>query len=302
MELTVIDTRAISALPVSAQHLVNARFKKPIREYDGFELEKAIKNMLLVAFVELGQTTSAQDEKLIVFLRDTLCKDLKKPKFSGLSLEAVHLFISNGIRGEYGTFNGQMNSINIQNIHHWIRMGTESHEWKDSLEQFNRVYLEQNTSKVPLQVKIRNSKEGIISAFDHYQKGEERGDEIIHRLPFCGFAYYDILNEMIGVEYSANGKTFKTLVTDPAARKLIVDGTVKAFKKDLAQKKSKAEYMGKKDLVDGITEMLGNLSENKTLENKVKEKMLGWYFDQLIKEGRHISEILENHDNTSSGK
>lgn len=282
MNLTVIENKAIQALPVTLQPYVAVRFKKPLKDYDNFDLEMEIKNMLVIAFSELGITTSASDQGVLTFLRETLIRDFRRAKFAHLTFEEIRLYVSNGIRGDYGTFNNQLNTINIQNIHYWIKRGLESDERKRALEAFNQqVALEDHQrSEVPLQVKIQRSIESILNAFDYYR---ENG-----KIQFCGFAYYDILNDLIGEDYKGR----KTLVTDPATRKAIFEKSEEAFLADLRKKKFKAEASGNNNAAEQIGEIMANVRESATLQNKQKELLLGAYFDKLIANNTDLREVL----------
>lgn len=278
--MTPAETKALSVLPVAYQQILACRFKKPIKDYDPYDLERSLKDLIQVSFSEMGITSSAADNKVVTFLRETLMKDLLRPKFKHLSLESVRLFIANGIRGEYGTFKGQMNTLNIPNIHHWINKGMESREWRESLEAFNKTFLDQNTAKEPLYVRVNRSIDGIINAFEYYKKEG--------RIPFCGFAYYDLLNEMVGEDY--NG--IRTLVTDPQTRKRIFLDTEEKYRQELNQQRFRAESRGRRDITDGIDSILKNIKSQNGLINKQKEQLLSAYFDKLIYEERDLREIL----------
>lgn len=274
MNLTVIENKAIQSLPVHHKEYLEAKFKPLIKSYSNYDLERGIKNILITAFAEMG-IKDAGDDKVITFLRETMLKDLRSPKYEHITLEEVKLFISQGIRGEYGTFKNQLTTINIPNLFFWIKAGITSTGRKLALEQFNKIIQEEENGKPKID-KMILSKDACKKAFEAYKNGYE---------PMTPWAYYDIINELVGVEY--NG--FKTLVADLVERKRIFSETTKAHIKAMDQEAVKLSKRGKTAEAEAIIkEITGGFKNSKSLENVQKAALLRYYFDQLIKENKQL--------------
>lgn len=275
-ELTVSESNALDQVPATLQDFVRARLAPPIRSLSDFELEAALTFMIPNAYLEMGLANSS-DSKVVTHLRETLAKDLRRASFEMLTLGEVQLFISRGIRGEYGTFRGQLNSLNIPNIHYWIRSGAQSRERAEATKEFNRLLDAQlKTSEVPLHLKVERSKQGLLNLFARYK---ETG-----QMDHVGFAYYDVLLDLKGVDY----KGFRTLVTDEQVRKSITKEIKSNLEKKYTAEKHKAEKKGDLTLAASIGEFMGRLDDENEFKNKVKERFLKHYFDELIKKGEYL--------------
>lgn len=275
--LTIIEKNVINQLPISIQEFVSAKFEKPIKEYKESELKDELLKFLIQSYAEMGQGASAKDQ-VVSFLRDTLYSDFQAVKFQTLTLGEIKLFVKKGIRGEYSTFNGQLNTINIQNIHHWIRQGLASEQRASAIKEFNKKVSE--AEYTPTIDKLLFSEKGIQHSFDTYK--------LTGSLPISAFAYYDLINEKNGIEVTINGKTFKTLVPDPEIRKEIFKTSKDNYKKKLEKEKFKAESRGDKIEVESIVKLIdGDFKDGSGLNNEHKRNLLTWYFNSLIKEGKN---------------
>ena len=137
MELRVTEKKAIEGLTESLKPIVTARLNTPISKIKPVDLADAVAAMLVRAYMEMGLNIDTNSQAL-TFIKDTLDKDLQGSKYSHLSVDLIGLFVSNGIRGQYGTFHGQLSTINIPNIFHWINSGLKSEDYKNSITAFNR--------------------------------------------------------------------------------------------------------------------------------------------------------------------
>jgi hypothetical protein len=273
--LTTVENSAISTLQPVHQQFMVAKFKKPIKDYDDYTLEKGIKNLILVSYAELGLKVDPED-KVVTFLIETLLKDLRRHKYEHITLEEIQLFISLGLRGELGTFNGQMNTLNVQNLNWWIKKGIESEDRKNAIREFNAKLSKEQTPVIPTIQKVMFSKQACVDAFVMYR---DKGV-----LQFCAFAYYDIINDLIGEPYK--GQYEKTLVHDEDARKLIVSECKESIEKDFMPQKIRAEKAGNLNESEAI--MGAILGDHGHLLRRMKAAFLKYYFDQLIKEGKEL--------------
>lgn len=275
--LTIIEKNLINALPLHYQPIVVAKYSTPIKSIGDRTLAEGITEMLIVTNAELGLKLEGNNE-VISFLRETLMKDLRAPKFHTVSLELIKHFVGNGVRGEYGTFKNQMNIVNIQNIHYWINEGLKSNAYKQAVAEYNEMLKKENQfSERPVIEKIMFSKDACVKAFEHYK--------MLKTPPFAAFAYYDIINDLIGVEY----KGVKTLLTDTELRKKITSETRQAYTNTMVYNKKKAEARGNHSLAESIMmEVLNEFKGNKGFQNALKEKFLIAFFDQLINQNKNL--------------
>lgn len=265
MNLTVTEQETLQGMPVQIKPIIEARLSKPIRLYTDSELELEIAGMAVVAHAEKGLKLDQKDD-VITFIRNTMARDLRAPKFANISLQLIRLFISNGIRGQYGTFKNQLNTVSVENIHFWINKGLGSEDYKRSVTEFNKKLAEQEYK--PKVYNRITTNAAIVNSFENYKKTGE--------MPYTPYAYYDIINESKGVEY--NGK--KTLVSDPDARKTLVLQCEAEIAAELNPEREKALKRGR--LTEAESLMRAISGEGNTLANKIKKAFLKHYFDQLI--------------------
>lgn len=261
--LTIREQGAIGMVPVQLQKYLVAKFNTVIKNYDDYDLERGIKNIVIVSFAELG-IKDAGDEKVVTFLRETLFKDFRAPKFEHITLEEIKLFISNGIRGEYPTFNGMMNTLNVQNIHFWIKCGMASKDREVALKEFNRT-LDAAQKENNVEVPPEYYRTASIAAFDDYKKDGT--------LPFFPHVIYDYLAEQIGSEYQKGEEKFKTLITDQRKRVELFTQAKNTFKsKNLPEKKRQDPKT--------LEELFSK--QERAFEFLVKRVYLAEFFNQLI--------------------
>ncbi len=131
MNLTILEKNVIKILsPISKEYL-EAKFKNQLRTYSDKDLEFKLKDLVIKTLFESGVKDKNED-KVVAFLRETLLKDLKTAKFSGLTFEEVELAFSKGVRQEYGIYMG----VNIQTMHGWLRSYLNSKERETAIKEF----------------------------------------------------------------------------------------------------------------------------------------------------------------------
>lgn len=271
MELQIVEQKTIQALPVQLQEFVAAKIGKPsIKDLKPYELEDGIQDILTRCYAEMGQTAAGTDE-VMIFLRTTLIEDLTGARFKHLTLEEIKLFISKGIRGDYPSFNGQLNSINIRNIHHWIKQGLASKEREIAMKEFNKQLEEiEKRSDIPVHLKIQRSKDGCLRAFKEYKETKQ--------LPFFPYKYYDMIKEFTGVKSLCTVEQYKEIKNKTEAE---LTNEIMKFK---------VKYEAKGNLRDAelLGERLANLDKDQGLIAKQKTLMLKAFFDSLIYQGKEL--------------
>jgi len=275
MNLLLAEKNVITLLPEHFQPIVIAKYSEPIKKIGNLSLATEIRNMVVLAHAELGLNIDAKDD-VISFMVDTLLKDFRAPKYSTVSIELIKIFVKNGVRGDYGTFKNQLNIVNIQNIHYWINEGLKSELYKKAIMEYNEI-LKKEQEPMPVIDKIMFSKNACIKAFEDYK--------LLKTPPFASFAYYDIINDLIGTEY----KGFKTLISDSKLREKIINETKEYYTSAMIYNKKKAEAQGHYSFAEAIMSTVSNdFKGDKGFENKLKEKFLTAFFDELITNNKNL--------------
>jgi hypothetical protein len=272
--LTLTENTTISKLPVQMQQIVIAKFQKPIKSIKDFDLATSIKNMLIISHAELGITVEGKDQ-VVSFLRDTLLKDFRGAKYEHISFDLIKLFVSNGIRGEYGTFKNQMNTISIQNIHYWINEGLKSEKYKHALKEFNLKLDEENKQNTVKPMQDGDLMYSCLSAFETYKETGE--------LPsFGAHAYYDIIKRFLNL---------KTLILNEDWQAVKKEAKFNYINLTKSKAARKADIPG----------MLKKLSFDGTGQHEFEIKKVGlkFYFDRLIKENKNLEFTDVKHSGVS---
>lgn len=262
MNLTIIENTAVQNIPVQLKKFVEAKFKPTIKSYSDYDLERGIKNIIIISFTELGIKDAGED-KITTFLCETLLRDLRAAKFEHITLEEIQLFISNGIRGEYGSFNNQMNTINIQNLHWWIRKGMESVERKNALDAFNKELDKINKSGKPVFYTPEQFKKLAIEAFNDYKNSG--------KMPYVPHVIYDTIKESLNVKSLINQEDWPYIQAE-----------------GIEEYKRKYTFGKREHELKKIIENLDLSKDNKALSFATKGVALKHYFDKLIAEGKEI--------------
>jgi hypothetical protein len=275
--MNLIENKAISEIPAAYQELIRAKINHPaISSMGDYELEVSLKNIVMVSYAEMGLKDSV-DTQTATFLRQTLMKDFKRIPFCNATVQEIELFISRGLRGEYGTFKGQLNVINVQNIHHWVRSGLTSKDRELAMKEFNKKLQEQETVQLTEEQKFEILKAGARKRFLDYKEGGNLG--------IGAYVIYDTINKIKGVETST-GK--KSLITDPQTREKVWKECKVELERKYSQEKRKAERGGNHTLAGSISEFMVSDSTQGELHMRCKEKFLRIYFDSLISNGKTL--------------
>lgn len=273
-QLTVKENKVIAALPAQIQPIVAARFGQPIRSYDDVDLAIQIKNLLLRTYFELGLNINDKDAVLSQ-QREILLRDFRARKYEHISVELIQLFVSNGVRGEYGTFNGQLNTVNIQNIHHWVNHGLKSEEYKRSVTEFNQRLEEEEvkTSKQPVMYTKAHLKILSVQAFNEYTAGGNIP------IPSAAATFYDTIKEIMKVDSLISKSDWKSVYNEAKNNYTTAQ---KALKRERDRKDIKLDFTLATEEKPG----------NKSFENHIKRVGLRYFFDQLIKENKDLDSLL----------
>jgi hypothetical protein len=86
-----------------------------------------------------------------------------------------------------------------------------------------------------------------------------------------------------GQEYQSQGKTFKTLCTDPAIRISIYNQCKASLMKDLKEQKVRYRMEGRTSMADAIDLTFEKgIDRHPDLDKKTKEAYIKWYFDDIL--------------------
>lgn len=270
-QLTVRENKAIAALPVQVQPIVTARFGKPIKNYENWELAKAISDMILRSNFEMGHNKITESDTVLSQQREILLRDFRAVKYESLSFELIQLFISSGIRGEYGAFKGQINTVNIQNIHHWVKSGLESENYKRSVTEFNRkLDQEVKTSKEPVYYSPQNLTVMCRQAFEDYKKDQSLP------IPGASAVFYEHIKNTLKADTLIDLLDWEDIQNE-AKRWYLAQLKEARSKKDTSE--IKPDYT--------LPDKNGN-GGNIAYGFHVKRIALKYYFDQLIKENKNL--------------
>lgn len=198
-------------------------------------------------------------------------------KYPAARLGQIELAFRNGALKEYGDYFG----FNLQTLHNWFKSFLNSKENIDALKDYNKVLDLSLKSEVPMHLRIEQTKEALKVRFHDYKKTGKIG--------FAAYAAYDVLNNLLGVDYRVGDKTIKTLITDPIKRKEIFDSCLESMQNLYGIEKSKAEKKGDFELAKSIGEFLIHLDTQDQFYRRSKEKLLTAYFDELITNNKNLN-------------
>lgn len=268
-QLTVKENNAIAALPVQIQPIVAARFGKPIVSYSKAGLAIEIKNMLLRVYFEKGLNIDEKDSVLSQ-QREILLEDFRAKKYENISMELIRLFVSNGVRGDYGTFKGQLNTVNIENIHYWVKKGLESEDYKRSVTEFNRKLDEEiKTSKTPVVYTKEHLATLSVNAFLEYKESGKLP------IPIAAAVFYNTIKEALKVETLIDKLDWKNILNDAKSQ-------YTQAQKEMVRKSER------KTLKIDYTLATEGKPGNSQFEAWIKRTALKYYFDTLISKGEDL--------------
>jgi hypothetical protein len=297
MNLLPAEIKAIGNITSSLQPFVQAKFQKPIKLYSDYDLEKEIADFLTIAYMEMGLNSA--ESHVLKFLRETLLRDLRGRKYETVTMAEVRMFVSCGIRGDFGTFKNQLSTINIPNIHYWIRSGLQCEERKIAMKEFFAEQEKAEKTIVPVKFTPEMWRTKAVEFFNDYRLEKDNPDEtkasvydkdgkfkhvVAIKAIFSNGAaagIYDYLCEERGTDYEIRpGVLVKTLVADAGVRLKLV----KQAKAEYADEKRRLKIDGRLDPerekeYDQVT---------RKFEMIVKKHYLLNYFDSLINSGKEL--------------
>jgi len=262
----LITQEQIANLPTVQRDFVQLRVgNKAIRDLDTPVIKRACAEIISKAFFDAGQSMGQNTEeanKVLAYQTEALFSELKGV-FTNLTLPELKESFRRGIRNDSGQYFGLCGKTYHQFIKWFYNLPERQKSWVDFLA----------LTETPPEPKIDKalfSKEACKKAFDHYKQTKE--------MPFAAFAYYDILNELVGTDY--NG--VKTLVTDKEVRKEITVRLTDQHTKQMLFEKKKQEYKGNLSQAEGIMSAItADFKTGKSLENLIKAEFLKVYFDKI---------------------
>jgi hypothetical protein len=273
MNLTIRENNIINTLPVTQSVFVSAKFSPAIKSLSDLDLHNRVIDLIQTTLLKAG-VKDQQDKLVIKFISENLLHDLKQPKFNHLSFSEIEMALDLGVKFEYGQYMG----VNIATIHSWIKSFLSDKNRENALKEFNKKLNEeeQRTSDKPLHLKVEFSKESAIKAFIHFKNYNE--------MPIASFAYYDVINDLLGVDY--NG--VKTLVFDKDIRQKIVKECTELHEKMCLHQKNKLEKKGFINEAENLVNVIIDPKGSKTLERLIKERFLKHFFNELINQNKKL--------------
>lgn len=265
----IVKTDILDLQPSSKPYIMALFMGTKIVDMEPEKAGGQLYDIIKIAEFDSG-LTKLNDEDLLILSKTTY--DHIKEKYSNLTIEEFKTACKSGTLNVYGDWYGMC----LKTIASWIKGYTTSEVRIKAIKEWNARLDSYKTTNVPVAAIWEFNKQGAINAFNSYKNSG--------RLPFGAFAYYDIINEMIGTEYKGS----KTLITDPEERKRLYK-SVKALHTQVAIKEKKlAEQKGNfenaMNLMSGIMDgFKGNVA------NSLKTAFLKSYFDNLMKQNKTLN-------------
>lgn len=264
------EIQAMELLQVSQRPFIMAVMDSRIVNLTPVDAGKEIYKILKVIEMDSG-LTRIHDDDIAILAKST--HDIVNSNYKGLTVSEFRTACKNGVIGAYGEWFG----FCLKSVVKWIEGYVTLDARKQAIKDWNDKLEREKFSEKPLVEKMFFSKQACIKTFEYYRKYKEE--------PFGAFSYYDILNELIGVEF----KGHKTLVTDPEVRKKIFAECLEKHNRGLTSQKKKKESSGDFKVAEAIMSIVASDHQNSNgLVNLQKAALLKHFFDQLIKEKKEL--------------
>ena len=283
-DLITTDKKTIELLPENLKQFSIARIGQPsFKSLNITEQKRICLDVITNAHYDLGYEKNTKATDLAQILEaQSLCliKELNSRYGTLTQLEIKEAFRI-GLRKEFHLFysSDQVNKKSGQEFGYFYGLCSATYAKflklyfelpQRSLSQLEYLKLiEANTFKraeKPIAIKITETKESIIKAFEHYKLTKE--------LPYTAFAYYDFL-----------WKEMKLISWTKEERALIIAEAEKEYVSSLKVQKASGKLKAK-DYEDIVSNLAGE--SNRTFINKVKKLSLKKYFDNLINENKNL--------------
>lgn len=268
-ELTDKEVKAINSLTVSQKSFITALIDSKLLVLSKEDCTNTIYQALKVAEIDSGMTKI--DNKDLVQLSFSI-HELIEDKYKNLTISELKIAFKNGVIGTYGQWFGMC----LKTVNEWIKGYLNNEGRINAIKEWNAKILKEETSDKPIHEINMFNKESSIRAFEHFK--------LTGSMPNASFAYYDIINELIGVDY--NGK--KTLIPDLEVRKKLVSECENLYSNLLLKEKKRNEVKGNLQESEKLIDLIIDPKGLKGLERMTKEVFLKYYFNKLISENKRL--------------
>lgn len=262
------ELKAYDALESSSKPFLLALIGgNKISELDKIQAGTEIYNIIKVAEFDSG-FTKLHDDDLLVLAKSTY--DLIIDRYPNLTIQEFKVACKSGVLDVYGDWKGMC----LKTIAFWINSYLNTEGRIKAIKEWN-AKLENKTSNIPVAAILEFNKQGALRAFQTYKS--------TGRLPIGAFAYYDLINEMIGSDY----KGIKTLVPDPEEREKICKEVLQIKINIALEEKKIAERKGNYRNAENLIEAIMNGFKG-NMEKERKTAFLKSFFDSLIKQNKPL--------------
>ena len=277
MEVSKVNN-IVQALPITQQAWVNLRVDQPqSKNLSDKDLKYQCALIIKRAF-DYSTPNSVTDEQILTSQTLELYTILKG-KLGVLTIPEVKVGFKNGLDGVYAPYFGlcgKTYNAFLKGFYEDVNRGKSWLAYMDEIEKSNKP------KEMTIEEKKEIGRRGAIQRFEDYKKTGELG--------FIPSATYNILNDLIGVEYDhpVRGKV-KTLVTDKNVRIRIFADCKEIYLAGLNNNKKSAEFRKDKDMVKNICTLIECYASSVSFETMVKDKMLKYYFNELIRNNQPLN-------------
>lgn len=279
MNLTLREKEIFNQLTPIEQEFVGDRMESCLKNIGDRSRKLLCNDVLVVASADAG-SPMANDAQILKHQTEALFNEIIG-RYLDLTPSELRKAFKVGVRGDSGPWFGFCARTYHQFLKYYFELPVRQKSHLKYIEMVSKAQ-----AYVPTVDKLMFSKQGCKKAFDGYQLTGE--------LPIGAYSYYDIINDLIGVEYKVfdkdgNEKTIKTLVPDTELRKKIFAWAEEEYREELKKEMTALKFKGDKISAEKIQKYLeGGMKDGKGLERKQKRYLLKIFFDRLINEGKAL--------------
>lgn len=260
------EIKAVEVLAPSSQPFILALMDVKVLSIPIESCENYIYDILKLAEIQSG-LTKIDNKDLFQLAEDT--RQLILDQYPNITKAELYTAFRNGSLEMYGVWYGMC----LKSVNQWIKGYIGKEARLKAIKEWNAQIEKSETSDKPLIDKMIFSKDACQKAFTWYKKYKE--------LPFGAFAYYDIINDLIGEPFKP-GYSNKTLIKDSDIRKKIIAGVTEKHTKNLLREKNKQERRGNLSQAEALMSVItADFKNSKSLENLIKIEFLKRYFDSI---------------------
>jgi len=269
-QLVTQELKRIESLPTALIPFVKARQGTPVNRMGVNEAKSALVDVLTEASFDAGQSM-ADDKEILFFQTEGLFKEFSG-EFGTMTITEVRRAFKLGIRGESGQWFGFCPKTYHQFLKHYFYLPERSKaqtEYLNLLDGLKRI-------SAPTVLDPKKDREGLVKYFEEYQTTGKLG--------FFAFAYYEEIKKLLGVKSLISVEVYREIRKNTEAKR----------RNELLSEKVRCEKRGDLGAAEAIMSVVASgLTEDQVLVNKQKELALKHYFDSLIKEGKHLKELIK---------